>query len=407
MWKRLLLTPVAILTWGCATIMNSGRPRYSGPIVKPAWHNADVRVAQTPVIHDGIVYAIARSWDKNQPQLFAFDVKTGHRLWTTDFSPAKILLVAGPNVLVADASGHVRSIDAKTGKLSSFADAPLKYGTYLNGFIYAVEEERKVRAVDPLGHIHWQAEVPLNIVEQPVAAGGTVYVYGLFRDGDFWNNYVYGVYAFDTESGTLRWKHETKGIGQSIIDFAADAGAAYLLSMDKRGNSYVGGVVALSAEDGAEKWSLGNLNIPSEVFVDRDLVVIRDIPPGQRGAGNEAGYRYQGLKSATGEIAFTTTTAWQYANSVGRGPYRFVSDRKIHEVLTENNNTSPDSWMTLVDVRTGKEVWRSETVELGVFTLPAVADGMAVVGSEPFEWRDPSRVGKREVAGLWAWSAPE
>jgi len=75
----------------------------------------------------------------------------------------------------------------------------------------------------------------------------------------------------------------------------------------------------------------------------------------------------------------------------------------VHELLTENNNSSPDSWLTKVDLRTGKELWRSEVVELGVFTRPAVGDGLVVVGSEPFTWADPPRSGKREVAGLWAW----
>ena len=63
--------------------------------------------------------------------------------------------------------------------------------------------------------------------------------------------------------------------------------------------------------------------------------------------------------------------------------------------------------MAAVDLRTGKELWRSEIVELGVFTRPVPSDGIAVVGSEPFTWADPPRSGKREVAGLWAWRASE
>ncbi len=81
------------------------------------------------------------------------------------------------------------------------------------------------------------------------------------------------------------------------------------------------------------------------------------------------------------------------------------SERKVHQLLTENNDKflSPDSWVSMVDLRTGKEFWRSQIVELGVFTTPATGDGMVVVGSKPFYWSSGEIKGKPEVAGLWAW----
>jgi hypothetical protein len=76
----------------------------------------------------------------------------------------------------------------------------------------------------------------------------------------------------------------------------------------------------------------------------------------------------------------------------------------VHALLTENNNTSPDSWVSAVSLRSGAELWRSETVELANFTRPAAGDGMVVVGSEPFVWAaDPQNTGKPGVSGLWAW----
>jgi len=60
---------------------------------------------------------------------------------------------------------------------------------------------------------------------------------------------------------------------------------------------------------------------------------------------------------------------------------------------------SPDSFLTVVDIRTGQELWRSETITLGTFTTPAVADGIVVVGSLPFG--DRSATG----SGLFAFPA--
>jgi hypothetical protein len=50
----------------------------------------------------------------------------------------------------------------------------------------------------------------------------------------------------------------------------------------------------------------------------------------------------------------------------------FASDKKVHQVLTENNNTSPDSWVGVVNVRF---IWAS----------------------------DPPVAGKDSVAGIYAW----
>lgn len=92
----------------CATLYNSGRPRYTGPIAKLAWHDAGLRISERPVIANGVVYALGRPWDTSRAQLFAFDAATGRCLWTRKFSSAKLLLVAGPDVFVADATSSAR-----------------------------------------------------------------------------------------------------------------------------------------------------------------------------------------------------------------------------------------------------------------------------------------------------------
>jgi hypothetical protein len=68
-------------------------------------------------------------------------------------------------------------------------------------------------------------------------------------------------------------------------------------------------------------------------------------------------------------------------------------------LIGTGNDPSPDSFVTVVDVRTAHELWRSEMVALGTFTVPAVGDGMVVVGSLPFGSEH------QEAAGLFAFPA--
>jgi hypothetical protein len=77
MLKRLASMVGALFLGGCAALMNSNRPGYNGPIVPPIWHNDSVKVEQTPVIHDGAVYAVASPFQApDYPRVVASDLHT-------------------------------------------------------------------------------------------------------------------------------------------------------------------------------------------------------------------------------------------------------------------------------------------------------------------------------------------
>ena len=50
---------LSLVLTGCAALMNSGRPRYSGPIVKPAWHYASLVIENAPVITAWLAITVA------------------------------------------------------------------------------------------------------------------------------------------------------------------------------------------------------------------------------------------------------------------------------------------------------------------------------------------------------------
>jgi outer membrane protein assembly factor BamB len=399
---------------GCARLLNSGRPRYSGPLVKAVWHNAGVRVAAAPVIRDGVVYAIAQPWSEETRHLFAFDLRTGTQLWVTSFPAERLLLSAGPVVFVVDADGGIRPVDARTGQETGFAGAvPFLQGTFADGIIYVVSGDGAVRAIDRPAHTLWQAAVPLSSPSPPVVAGGVVYVYGsLHKDPPAPS--LNGLYAFDAKTGAPQWKRETEDSTGQFEGLAAEPGAAYLDVLDQNRASGPRILIAIDAANGQEKWTHAASGCcPISPLLDRDAVVICDCPPGKEGRLATAGYVFRGLDRATGKPLWEAHTSWKYQRTTAYDGSLFVSDSKVHELLNEGGDTSPDSWLSKVDLRTGREVWRTEVIELGTLTAPAVGEGMVggegmvVAGSEPFTASPPHPSGKPGVAGLWAWRASQ
>ncbi len=428
MFSRFIALLGLLLLVGCAALLNSDRPGYHGRIVQPAWHDAGIKVEQTPVIQDGIVYAVARPYDdRDWPRVYAFDLKTGRSLWVADFEARKILLAAGSRLFVASNGAGIYSLNTKTGRECADRDAiTFSQAILQDGVLYStggniVEawplNALPVRAAFGSDKIppRWMAFIPSLTRTGLSVARGAVYIDGFIRSdvlsGKRASNLVS---AFDAATGALRWKWEVPGKGDSVMLYgvAADREAAYLWIHDLTQDTFGKGVlVALDASTGAEKWRrTTSLWVPfwdAPLLLDPKAVVIPDYPPGKEGTANNTGFVYRALNRSTGEKLWESQTAWKYPKPVAFEGRLYVSDQKVHELLTENNNVSPDSWITAVDLRTGKELWRSPTVELGVFTQPAAGEGMVVVGSQPFHWESPARAGKREAGGLWAWPLSE
>ena len=425
--KRLALLLGSLMMGGCAALLNSGRPRYSGRVVQPAWHDPNLKVEQTPLIDDGLVFAVARPYaDRDYPRVYAFDLKTGRFLWAAEFAAREILLAVGSRLFVKDIGGRIYSLDTKTGRECAGADAvTFSRAVLTDGVLYStggnIVEARPADAlpiraaygndrIPPL----WLAFLP-SLPRTSLAVGlPNVYAYGYIRWELHGKPALNVLHAFNARTGDLRWKWEVPGKGDTFMLYGVtgDTEAAYLWIHDLTENTFGKGVlIALDASTGEEKWrQTVSTWVPfwdAPVLMDPHVVVVPDYPPGKDGAADSAGILYHAFDRAIGQKAWESQTAWKYQNPVPFKDHLYVSDKKIHQLLDENNNFSPDSWITSVDLRSGKEVWRSQTVELGVFTQPAAGEGMVVVGSQPFTRPSPTRSGKMEAGGLWAWRMPE
>jgi outer membrane protein assembly factor BamB len=369
------VVPLVFLT-GCAYLANSRRPPYDGPIAKPLWTVRGLASDATPVIYDGVAYIRARTLDSENKRLFALDLKTGKKLWTSGFTPGDIKFFINPLLFVVDDKGVAHSLDAKTGR-DIFQPTPTHViiakpaGTML----YAVLDNATIQAMDNPQHVVWSAQLPMKYFGAPVIESGNVYVPGrVEKDGVAKECRIH---AFDAQTGAERWQWTSGSDDESISKLVADSGTVYAWVGKSEGR-----IVAVDAATGRTRWTVTNNQYFADgpTFFDASTLLTRDSVP--------KALRFRGVKRATGEVAWESTTAWKYDKWTAEGERLYVGDRQAHAVLNEGGDTSPDSWLTAVDIRTGKEVWRSAKVELGDFTEPAVAAGIVVVGSWPYQFQN-------------------
>jgi outer membrane protein assembly factor BamB len=407
--RRYSFLLLCVLTTGCAALLNSDRPGYSGPVLKPAWHDSSLSVEKTPVIHGGAVYVIAR----DNGGVSAFDVKNGTKLWSSKVAAKEIVTATDTDLLVGDSGVGTHFLDLKTGTESRPpVSVSTDQSTYADGVLYFAGGSGGVEAWrgSPLWHSTAGKGKPAG---PPLVTNGNVIVASNLPDE--WSTHtkaVAGVYALDGKTGAEKWKWEIeeKVAGHTVSGLAADAGTVFVW-MEDRSKSIFGFNVltALDAATGKQKWQRTGATylgaFPGPMLFGPNVALSCDYPVGKEGSSDSAGFVYSAWNGSTGEKLWESRTNWKYRNAIARGDRLIASEHKVHQLLNENNDTSPDSWVTVVDLRTGKELWRSQVVELGVFTTPAAGDGMVVVGSKPFNWSSGEIKGKPEVAGLWAWPA--
>jgi outer membrane protein assembly factor BamB len=409
MRSRIALLIGALFQGGCAALLNSDRPAYRGPIQQPVWHNATIQVEQTPVILNGAVFAIARAFGTSDvPRVYAFELATGRELWNSNLAAKRVVAAAGTVVLVADTRERGHVLDARSGAELGIRDAPAITAAADRDIVYVVSSSSIEAMNSADGNPRWHAPIALEQPMSPAMAGGSVYAGGKGPGSA-------SVYSFHAESGALNWKWEMPDKTGALfpVSLAADESGVYVWMRQVGRDSFSAGLlVAIDASSGKEKWRQAASTYPASagpvlpawrpLLLPPNLVLIPDSPPGADATASRSGYVLRALDRATGSKVWQSQTNWKYETIGFFEDSLLVSDRQVHQVINENNETSPDSWVSAADLRTGKELWRSPAMELAVLTAPAAADGIMVVGSKPYTHGTSIR-GKNEVAGLWAW----
>ena len=85
----------------------------------------------------------------------------------------------------------------------------------------------------------------------------------------------------------------------------------------------------------------------------------------------------------TGAPAWESKLRWKYDQWQVEGGLLCATDGGPNSWRTINYKHAPDSWFTVLDLRTGRELGRSEVFTLATMTAPLVGEGIAIVGT----WR--------------------
>lgn len=218
---------VGALGTGCALlgllafglfVAPAGRTGSAQPAVDSAgvvgWH---VRLARgwlrTPAVADGRVFVGGGIGSRS---FFAFDARTGARLWeatVSDVGPTAAL-VHGGRVVFGSESCHVHVLDAETGEVlweRVLGDPITAAPAIADGRIFEVYPGPRGWAVAALalddGTPLWSTTIGHNAIDAPVVKGGVVYL--TLTQGD--------VVALDARTGRVRWRAAADAIGAPSI----------------------------------------------------------------------------------------------------------------------------------------------------------------------------------------------
>ena len=269
-------------------------------------------------------------------------------LWKVDLGAGSAAspLVHDGEVIIAPRDGRIRALDANTGgeAWSLQLDSGIAWTpTIADGVLYAVTEDGVLHAIGLDDRsTRWTAEGFLD--ETIVTVVNDLVLAG--APGE--------LVALSVDDGTERWRQKTGGSDR----VATDGSVAYV------GGVGSGLLTAVAVDDGADQWhvDLGAARVLTPVIVHDGLVAA--------GRDNAGGH------NAIFGLEADGTERWRFEPlDRGRiGALTVMADRVIvHSDVT-------NSAIQAIDTRTGDELWTT-TLPGELQTIPVVADETAFIGA--------------------------
>jgi outer membrane protein assembly factor BamB len=289
-------------------------------------------------------------------------------LWEVDLgagTPASPLVYDG-EVIVAPRDGRIRALEADSGheNWSLQLDAGIVWTpTIADGILYVVTEDGALSAIriDDRS-IAWSAEGFLE--ETIITVVGDLVLAG--APGD--------LVALSADDGKERWRQETGGSDR----VATDGSVAYV------GGEGSGTLTALAVADGAEQWhvDLDSARVLTPTIVEGGLVAAtRD---------NAGGHNVVLGLAADG----TQRWRWEPFQRGRIAAFAVDADR----VLVKSDVT--DTAFQAIDIRTGDELWTTP-LSGQLQMIPVVADETVYVGG-----REAGITALDTVSGAIRWTVP-
>ena len=316
----------------------------------------------SPVVADGIVYVV------DFGHLYAIDASTGALLWLrwdnglgggiqpTSAAP----LVAEGAVYVQSEDGHLYALDALTGTLlwryetggvsgGPRADGGVVYVAANGGTVYGMVASSPLATAAPAqereaGDLLWQYRADEDLLSQPAAANGTLYVGAE-------DSYLY---AIDALTGALAWRYKTDYRLVTEPPTTAD-GTVYSRRAD-------GMLYAMDARSGELRWQYqAGESAWTSPTVNEGVVFT--------GSGDGS---VHAIDASTGSLI------WRYRTEAAVIYAPLVTNDRVY-VVSSDDGYWRDFWVDLsiyaLDAYTGNLLWRRD----GVYSRPSVADGVLYV----------------------------
>jgi outer membrane protein assembly factor BamB len=167
------------------------------------WHEAlDEQISTAPpVVVDGTVYAVTYDdLGRAEGHVRAIDAESGRTEWTVDASPGAQSppVVIGDTLLVPEYRGSLVARDAATGERQWATNVGTRTGdcAVADGTVVVGSGDEVVAVALADGAVQWRADVESEVTAGPVASGDATFV-GT-ADGE--------VCALDASTGERRWR---------------------------------------------------------------------------------------------------------------------------------------------------------------------------------------------------------
>ncbi len=220
-------------------------------------------ILSSPAVVNNIVYI-------GSDRFYAFNAKSGSLLWKTHMSGGFISSPAVVNnvVYVGSDDDNLYALDAKTGKIlwqKHTGGAIDSCPAVDNGVVYVGSKDGNLYAFNAnnKGRILWQ--IPMGGVSSPAFVDGVVYV-------AFNSN----LYAFDAETGILRWPAPIPAPpGFHYLSPAVANGIVYVGSQDNKSSDPEGGnLYAFDVNSEKQLWTAPAGNIESSPTIANGVVYV-------------------------------------------------------------------------------------------------------------------------------------
>ena len=328
-------TPVPTKTSSAETTLFRGDPQRTGVFDFPAIRGQPTIQWQTklsstwlmpPILADDILYT-----GSGNGTLYALDVQTGEKLWSTDgFSQLENSGAVGGDILVAGGyDGRVRALDRHSGEaLWSFNTVyPVQASPLIVEDHVFVATDHTLYALDlATGKLQWQA---------PTGKEGAYMGSPAYEDGVIYTTGGKSLLAMDGTDGKELWRIER---GDMFTAPAVANGMVYIGNFDKY-------FYAFDQKTGTEKWKIWSDGLFwAGPAVEGDIVY----------AGNDD--LVYALDAQTGE------QLWMFQMAGKSVSEPMISDSVLYVSDSAHEFPRGPRHLYALDAASGEELWTFETV---------------------------------------------